>query len=62
MLAGLWGGVVILGSAPVQGGELNIEGFASTTATLYGGSNAADNSGVLSYIRIWHGGSVLSLK
>lgn len=57
----LWGGVIVLGSAPIsaQAGdtETNIEGIpAGSGAGLYGGSNAADNSGVLTYVSIRHGG------
>lgn len=61
-LEGLWGGLLILGRArgsfasDVQ--EIQIEGIpASDTNGLYGGSNDADNSGVLKYISIRHGGA-----
>ncbi|MCU0401446.1 MAG: hypothetical protein MUE75_10635 [Algoriphagus sp.] len=61
-LEGLWGGLLILGRArgsfasDVQ--EIQIEGIpASDTNGLYGGSNDADNSGVLRYISIRHGGA-----
>jgi hypothetical protein len=53
---GMWGGLVLLGSAPVQGGTRTVEG---STAYSYGGNNATDNSGVLRYVRVWHGGSVI---
>lgn len=57
----LWGGVIVLGAAPIsaQAGdtETNIEGIpAGSGLGLYGGSNAADNSGVLTYVSIRHGG------
>lgn len=61
-VTGLWGGVIILGNAPVQNGPLQVEGFNPSAKTQFGGSNTADNSGILSYVRIWHGGSVLLLK
>ncbi len=56
-----WGGVVILGKAPIsaQSGdtESNIEGIpVSAGYGLYGGSNATDNSGTLKYVSIRHGG------
>lgn len=61
-LEGLWGGILILGNAKgsFAGGvtEVQIEGIpASDTNGLYGGSNDADNSGVLKYISIRHGGA-----
>ena len=61
-LEGLWGGLLIMGRArgsfagDVQ--EIQIEGIpASDTNGLYGGTNDADNSGVLKYISIRHGGA-----
>lgn len=61
-LEGLWGGILILGNAKgsFAGGvtEIQIEGIpASDTNGLYGGNNDADNSGVLKYISIRHGGA-----
>ena len=61
--AGDWGGVVILGNAPVNypGGKGNIEGILTTASgTQYGGADPEDNSGVLRYIRIEYAGVVLS--
>jgi len=57
----LWGGIIILGSAPVstENGDTEgqIEGIpASETYGIYGGSNANDNSGTLRYVSIRHGG------
>jgi hypothetical protein len=59
---GLWGGVIVLGNAPSSlRGDVDaaqIEGIpASDTNGLYGGSNAADNSGVMNYVSIRHGGT-----
>lgn len=61
-LEGLWGGVLVLGRArgsfagDIQ--EIQIEGIpASDTNGLYGGSDDTDNSGVLRYISIRHGGA-----
>lgn len=56
-----WGGVIILGSAPISAEngdtEANIEGIpANSGVGVYGGSNAADNSGSLTYVSIRHGG------
>ena len=56
-----WGGLMILGSAPVstENGDTegNIEGIpANLGYGVYGGSDATDNSGSLHYISIRHGG------
>lgn len=61
-ISGLWGGVIVLGNAPISArndaAEVQIEGIPTTdTNGLYGGSDAADNSGSISYISIRHGGS-----
>lgn len=61
---GDWGGVIILGRAPVSVGngdtEGQIEGIPVTDAFgAYGGNNAADNSGVLNYVSIRHGGTTI---
>ena len=57
---GLWGGVLILGNAPVTAGgdgEGQIEGIPATEPRgAYGGSDPADNSGVFRYVSIRHGG------
>jgi len=57
---GLWGGVIILGNAPISASadEVQIEGIpTSDTNGLYGGDDAEDNSGVFSYVSIRHGGT-----
>lgn len=61
-LTGLWGGVLVLGKAKGSFGgdvtEVQIEGIpASDINGLYGGSDDADNSGVIKYISIRHGGA-----
>lgn len=61
-LTGLWGGVLVLGKAKGSFGgdvtEIQIEGIpASDINGLYGGSDDADNSGVIKYISIRHGGA-----
>lgn len=56
--AGDWGGLIILGKAPVNATEdkLKVEGGltvpAGTTLNQFGGDNAADNSGILKYVRV----------
>ena len=59
---GLWGGLIILGKAriSVDGDaiESQIEGIpAEDTFGLYGGVDDTDNSGVLKYVSIRHGGA-----
>jgi hypothetical protein len=51
---GDWGGLVILGKARNNqpGGIANIEGLTVSTDTEFGGSDDADNSGSLKYVRI----------
>jgi len=61
---GLWGGLIILGKAPASFSgdvtELQIEGIpADDTFGLYGGNDAADDSGVIKYISIRHGGALI---
>ncbi|MFN3758216.1 MAG: hypothetical protein ACK4SF_03285 [Algoriphagus aquaeductus] len=61
-LEGLWGGLIVLGRArgsfPGDIQEIQIEGIpASDTNGLYGGTDDADNSGVIKYISIRHGGA-----
>lgn len=60
---GLWGGVIILGNAPVNtaSGEQMIEGIPfSDPRGMYGGNNEDDNSGIIKYVSIRHGGTQLS--
>jgi hypothetical protein len=66
--AGDWGGVIILGKAPVnqvtngvnevviEGGLLPTAGGAASKYTTYGGTDAADNSGTMKYVRIEYAG------
>ena len=61
---GLWGGLLVLGYAPCSFSgdvsELQIEGIpADDTFGLYGGNDASDNSGTISYVSIRHGGAVI---
>lgn len=61
---GLWGGLLVMGYAPcsLSGNveETQIEGIpADDTFGLYGGTDPDDNSGVLRYISIRHGGTLI---
>lgn len=60
VLNGLWGGLLILGNAPISAdaASMQIEGIPPSDQNgLYGGDNAADNSGVIRYVSIRHGGA-----
>lgn len=62
--AGKWGGLIILGNAPTSAGDgdtqTQIEGIPATaTYGQYGGTNANDNSGTLTYVSIRHGGALI---
>lgn len=59
---GLWGGLIVLGQAPISvstnASDFQIEGIPpSDTRGLYGGNDPEDNSGVFKYISIRHGGA-----
>ena len=64
---GLWGGLIILGNAPISASNtagdvssVQIEGIPTSDQNgLYGGTNTHDNSGILSHISIRHGGCLL---
>lgn len=65
-LNGLWGGLIILGKAHIsyqddQGNDsqtASIEGIPPDDANgIYGGTDDADNSGILKYVSIRHGGT-----
>jgi len=59
-LDGLWGGLIVLGNAPIAAAASpkQIEGIpASDQNGLYGGTDAADNSGTIKYVSIRHGGA-----
>jgi hypothetical protein len=57
---GLWGGVIVLGKAELNTipREQQIEGISQTEPRgVYGGTDNTDNSGILKYISIRHGGT-----
>merc|ERR1719487_3125021 len=54
---GKWGGLILLGNAPTNAASpKEVEGITGKT---YGGTDPADNSGTLQYVRVWHGGAVV---
>ena len=59
---GLWGGLIILGDAPISANASTslIEGLpANEPWAEYGGSNATDNSGTMTYVSVRHGGTLI---
>ena len=64
-VSGLWGGVIVLGKSAISASndngdvsEVQIEGIPTSDSNgLYGGNDNADNSGVIEYISIRHGGT-----
>jgi hypothetical protein len=67
---GAWGGLVLLGRAPVNvaanaansnpAGEFYIEGLQTTPDALYGGTDPTHYCGSLEYVRVEYAGSILS--
>ncbi|PWN06837.1 PKD domain-containing protein [Rhodohalobacter mucosus] len=64
-ISGLWGGVLILGNAPISASsegsditETQIEGIPTSDSNgLYGGNDPSDSSGSITHISIRHGGA-----
>ena len=59
-LNGLWGGLLILGKAPIsaEAQSMQIEGIPPSDLNgLYGGTDPADNSGTIKFVSIRHGGA-----
>ena len=61
--SGLWGGVIVLGKAPIsaetnEDGQRSVEGIPTDDPTsFFGGSNPGHSSGTLKYVSIRHGGT-----
>eukprot|EP00900_Chrysochromulina_parva_P011385 jgi/Chrpa1/20247/Chrysochromulina_OHIO_Genome00022457-RA len=54
---GKWGGLILLGNAPTNmATTMQIEGITGYT---YGGTVATESSGLLQYVRVWHGGAIV---
>lgn len=61
---GLWGGIVILGDAPISAADGDtytaIEGLPTDPIEMYyGGSNPTDDSGIFRYVSIRHAGTLI---
>ena len=65
---GLWGGVILLGRAPISdcntavpGGSVNCQQvIEGTTGSFYGGATANDNSGTMQYVQIRYSGFAIA--
>ena len=60
--SGLWGGLIVLGYAPISvdgdAETAQIEGIPATDVNgTYGGTDAADSSGSITYVSVRHGGT-----
>lgn len=59
---GEWGGLIVLGDAPIAASadEVQIEGIPTTDPDgLYGGDNAAHDAGTIQYVSVRHGGTLI---
>lgn len=54
--AGDWGGIAMMGKAPVNNDEASLDIAPNTTEMRYGGTDTAWNCGALEYVRIEFGG------
>jgi hypothetical protein len=65
---GLWGGIILLGRAPISDCNAQVPGGSAqcqqviegTTASLYGGNQPNDNSGSLRFVQIRYSGVVIA--
>lgn len=57
-----WGSLVLLGNAPINvpGGTSTLEGLPSEPAYSFGGTDAADSSGIVRYVRLEFGGFAIA--
>jgi hypothetical protein len=55
-----WGGIVLLGSAPVNLSDPHVEGIPESSDTIYGGDNGNDFSGCLKFTRVQFSGRELT--
>ena len=54
------GGVVIVGQAPGNSNHSVVEGGVDAAFSAFGGTDKADNSGILKYVRIEYGGKAVN--
>ena len=54
--AGDWGGLIILGDAPINSVSGNATSTSEIASLPYGGTDATDNSGTIRYVRVQYSG------
>ncbi len=54
--AGDWGGLIVLGKAPINSVTGNATSTSEIASLPFGGTEDADNSGVIRYVRVEYGG------
>jgi len=54
------GGIVIVGQAPWNGNHTVVEGGVAAAFSAFGGTDKADNSGILKYVRIEYAGKAVN--
>ena len=58
-----WGGVVLLGNAPINRGQANVEGIPpSDERGVFGGGDRRSNCGVLEYVRVEFAGYAIGTE
>ena len=61
--SGDWGGVVLLGNAPINRGQANVEGIPPSDGRgVFGGGDRRSNCGVLEYVRIEFAGHLIGVN
>ena len=58
--AGDWGGLIVLGRAPVNSASTGGTSTSEIGQLPYGGATPADNSGIISYVRVEYSGGAAS--
>ena len=59
-VSGDFGGVVLVGQAPGNNNHSVVEGGVDAAFSAFGGTNPADNSGILKYVRIEYAGKAVN--
>ncbi len=62
---GLWGGIILMGDAPISAGPQgtgSLPGLENPSRNRYGGPNPDDSSGEMAYVSIRHPGAGLTLN
>ncbi len=59
-VSGDWGGVALMGKAPVNQPGITLEGLPAIASNVYGGTDGNDFSGCMQYVRVNYGGRELT--